>query len=99
MPTGLKEFERKSQLFVSIYQELVDEVVGGQRRTTLNSTADEVLKKTPRDESEQIFNMIRNIAFNLGVDRDDFSMLGNIDSSFVSSSPWAMQLSVFSVSL
>ena len=30
---------------------------------------------------------------------NEVSMLGNIDSSFVSSSPWAMQLSVFSVSL
>ena len=45
MPKILRDFERQSQSFVSRYQELVDRVIGGKRRTTLNTTANITTRK------------------------------------------------------
>ena len=67
LTTRLMDFKRKSQSFASRYQEMVDNVIGGQRRRTLNTTSDDVSKKTRKKESKIISDMMSNTTFNLGV--------------------------------
>ena len=66
----LMDFERKSQSFISRYRGLVDKAIGGQRRTTLNTTADDALKESWVRKSQFIPDMIACTNLNLDVQRD-----------------------------
>ena len=71
---SLKDFERKNQSVISRHQELVDRAVGGQRRTTLDTTTiNNVTRLSWVSESERISDMMTNTCFNLDtvIDNND----------------------------